>query len=275
MPDNSVPDSRSPVGGPRDAPHDLTGTHALIVGVANRRSIAWAIAQRLAARGVRLALTYADERLGENVRDLAASLDDPVILPCDVTSDEQVGAVYERIREAFGGLDYLVHAVAFAPRDDLAGRFVETSRDGFRVALDVSVYSLVALARGALPLMRVRGGGSILTLTYLGARRVFPNYNVMGVAKAGLEAAVRYLAADLGPDNVRVNALSAGPIRTLAASGISGFSQILEVYRDRSALKRNIDAADVAEAALFLLASPAAITGDCLIVDAGYNIMGM
>ncbi len=275
MPDNPVPDSPSPDSRPQDATFDLTGRRALIVGVANRRSIAWAIAQRLAARGVRLALTYADERLGENVRDLAAPLADPLILPCDVTSDEQIAAVHERIREEFGGLDYLVHAVAFAQRGDLAGRFVDTSRDGFRVALDVSVYSLVALARAALPVMRASGGGSILTLTYLGSRRVFPNYNVMGVAKAGLEAAVRYLAADLGPDNIRVNAISAGPIRTLAASGISGFSEILQVYRDRSALRRNIDAGDVADAALFLLASPAAITGECLIVDAGYNIMGM
>ncbi len=275
MPDHPVPDSPSPDAGPQDATLDLTGRHALVVGVANRRSIAWAIARRLAGRGARLALTYADERLGENVRDLATSLDRPLILPCDVTSDEQIAAVRERIGEAFGGLDYLVHAVAFAHRSDLAGRFVDTSRDGFRVALDVSVYSLVALARAALPVMRARGGGSILTLTYLGSRRVFPNYNVMGVAKAALEAAVRYLAADLGPDNVRVNAISAGPIRTLAASGISGFSEILQVYRDRSALKRNIDAGDVADAALFLLASRAPVTGECLILDAGYNIMGM
>ena len=256
---------------------DLCGRHGLVVGIANRRSIAWAIAQRLAAAGARLALTYADERLGENVRELAgsASLDAPLILPCDVTSDEQVRRVYSAIGDAYGGLDYLVHAVAFAPRQELTGRFVETSRDGFRMALDVSVYSLIALARGAAPLMRARGGGSIVTLTYLGSRRVFPNYNVMGVAKAGLEAAVRYLAADLGPDNIRVNAISAGPIRTLAASGISGFSEILRVYRDRAALKRNLDASEVADAALFLLASAGAITGESLVVDAGYNIMGM
>jgi enoyl-[acyl-carrier protein] reductase I len=256
---------------------DLRGRHGLVVGIANKRSIAWAIAQRLAAGGVRLALTYADERLGENVRELAASasLDNPLILPCDVTSDEQVRGVYRAIGGAYGGLDYLVHAVAFAPRQELTGRFVDTSRDGFRMALDVSVYSLIALARGAVPLMRARGGGSIVTLTYLGSRRVFPNYNVMGVAKAGLEAAVRYLAADLGPDDIRVNAISAGPIRTLAASGISGFSEILQVYRDRAALKRNVDASEVAEAAFFLLASAGAITGQLLVVDAGYNIMGM
>jgi len=256
---------------------DLRGRHGLVVGVANKRSIAWAIAQRLAGDGVRLALTYADERLGENVRELAssASLDDPLFLPCDVTSDEQVNNVYRAIGEAYGGLDYLVHAVAFAPRQELTGRFVDTSRDGFRIALDVSVYSLIALARGAAPLMRARGGGSIVTLTYLGSRRVFPHYNVMGVAKAGLEAAVRYLAADLGPDNIRVNAISAGPIRTLAASGISGFSEILQLYRDRSALKRNVDASEVAEAAFFLLVSAGAVTGESLVVDAGYNIMGM
>ncbi len=256
---------------------NLPCKHGLVVGIANKRSIAWAIAQRLAASGVRLALTYADERLGENVRELAgaASLDNPLILPCDVTSDEQLRAVYGAIGDAYGGLDYLVHAVAFAPRQELTGRFSDTSRDGFRLALDVSVYSLISLARGALPLMRARGGGSIVTLTYLGSRRVFPNYNVMGVAKAGLEAAVRYLAADLGPDNVRVNAISAGPIRTLASSGISGFSEILQVYRDRAALKRNVDVGEVADAAFFLLASATAITGESLVVDAGYNIMGM
>ncbi len=252
----------------------LAGKVGIVFGVANKRSIAWAIAQRLAASGVRLALTYADERLGENVRELAASLDRPLILPCDVTSDRQIDAVYRDVQSTFGGLDYLVHAVAFAPRGELSGRFSDTTREGFRIALDVSVYSLIALARGAAPLMRARGSGSILTLTYLGARRVFPNYNIMGVAKAALEAAVRYLAADLGPDNIRVNAVSAGPIRTLASAGISGFSEILQVYRDRAAMKRNVDAAEVADAALSLLSSPA-ITGETLMVDAGYNIMGM
>ncbi len=275
-----MPDQPASQPAPSDAPTpaarpDLTGRHALIVGVANKRSIAWAIAQRLSARGVKLVLTYADERLGENVRDLAASLDDPLILPCDVTSDEQVRKVYETIGGTFGGVDYLVHAVAFAPRLELAGRFIDTTREGFRVALDVSAYSLIALTRGAVPLMRARGGGSIVTLTYLGSRRVFPNYNVMGVAKAGLEASVRYLAADLGPDNIRVNAISAGPIRTLASSGISGFPEILRVYRDRAAMKRNVNAEEVAEAALFLLSSASAITGECLVVDGGYNIMGM
>ncbi len=275
MPDRPASHSPSTIGPISPSQPDLSGRHALVVGIANRRSIAWAIAQRLGAAGVKLVLTYADERLGENVRDLAASLDDPLILPCDVTSDEQVRRVYEAIASRFGGLDYLVHAVAFAPRQELTGRFVDTSREGFRLALDVSVYSLISLARGAAPLMRARGEGSVVTLTYLGARRVFPNYNVMGVAKAGLEAAVRYLAADLGPQNIRVNAISAGPIRTLAASGISGFPEILQVYRDRGAMKRNVDAGEIADAAFFLLASGSAITGECLTVDAGYRIMGM
>ncbi len=253
----------------------LSGACALVVGVANKRSIAWAIARRLAESGVRLALTYADDRLGENVRELAASVDRPLLLPCDVTRDSQVAAVYERIAGEFGCLDYLVHAVAFAPRTELSGRFVDTTRDGFRIALDVSVYSLIALARGAAPLMRGRGRGSVLTLSYLGARRVLPNYTGMGVAKAGLEATVRYLAADLARDGIRVNAVSAGPIRTLAAAGISGFSDILQIYRDRAALKRNIDASEVADAAFFLLTGATAVTGEILTVDAGYNIMGM
>ncbi|MGE5358613.1 MAG: enoyl-ACP reductase [Bacteroidales bacterium] len=270
MPDEPIPDASADGSAIASGP-----ACALVVGVANRRSIAWAISQRLAASGVRLVLTYADERLGENVRELAATLDRPIVLPCDVTSERQVGDVYAAIGRECGRLDYLVHAVAFAPRTELSGRFVDTTREGFRVALDVSVYSLIALTRGALPLMRQAGGGSVLTLSYLGARRVFPNYNVMGVAKAGLEAAVRYLAADVGRDNVRVNALSAGPIRTLAAAGISGFSEILQVYRDRSALKRNIDASEIAETACYLLTAAPGLTGETVTVDAGYNIMGM
>ncbi|HZB25104.1 MAG TPA: SDR family oxidoreductase, partial [Vicinamibacterales bacterium] len=201
---------------------DLTGKHGLIVGVANKRSIAWAIAQATAAAGARLAVTHQGERLEENVRELAAALTDPLILPLDVTDDGQIARVYEAIDREFGGLDFLVHGAAFAPREELAAPFVQTSREGFRLSLDISAYSLVALARGALPLMERRGGGSILTLTYLGSERVFQNYNVMGVAKAALEASVRYLAADLGPKGIRVNAISAGPIKTLAASGIAG-----------------------------------------------------
>jgi enoyl-[acyl-carrier protein] reductase I len=248
----------------------------LVVGVANKRSIAWAIAKAAAAGGARLALTYQGERLAENVKELATELEDPLVVPCDVTSDEDIAALYERIQTEFGGLDFLVHGAAFAPREELSAPFLQTSRAGFKTALDVSAYSLVALARGAAPLMAPRGGGSIVTLTYLGSERVFPNYNVMGVAKAALEASVRYLAVDLGPQNIRVNAISAGPIKTLAASGISGFSTILQIYRDRAALHRNIEATEVADTARFLI-GPAArgITGDVMMVDAGFHVTGM
>lgn len=255
---------------------DFAGKTGLIVGVANKRSIAWAIAQALAARGARLAVTFQGERLEENVRDLAASLADPLILPLDVTDDAQIVSVFEQVEAAFGGLDFLVHGVGFAPREELAKPFVQTTREGFRIALDISAYSLVALARGAAPLMEKRGGGSILTLTYLGSDRVFPNYNVMGVAKAALESSVRYLAADLGPANIRVNAISAGPIKTLAASGISGFSSILQHYRDRAPLRRTVDTSEVADAAVFLL-GPAGrgVTAEVLMVDGGYHASGM
>ena len=248
----------------------------LVVGVANKRSIAWAIAQAAAAQGARLALTYQGERLEENVRELASGLAEPLVLPLDVTDDAQMARVYEEVDRAFGGLDFLVHGAAFATREDLANPFVQTTRDGFRLALDVSAYSLIALSRGALPLMERRGGGSILTLTYLGSERVFQNYNVMGVAKAALESTVRYLAADLGPKNIRVNAISAGPIKTLAAAGISGFSSILQVYRDRAPLRRTVETSEVAEAAMFLLSNAGrAVTAEVLMVDAGYHATGM
>ncbi len=252
------------------------GKRALILGVANKRSIAWAIAQALAAKGARLAITFQGERLEENVRELSASLTDPLILPLDVTSDAQIASVFDHVDTNFGGLDFLVHGAAFAPREELAAPFVQTTREGFRMSLDISAYSLIALARGAAPLMEKRGGGSIVTLTYLGSERVFPNYNVMGVAKAALESSVRYLAADLGPANIRVNAISAGPIRTLAASGISGFSSILQHYRDRAPLRRTVDTAEVADAAVFLL-GPAgrAVTAEVLMVDGGYHASGM
>jgi enoyl-[acyl-carrier protein] reductase I len=256
---------------------DFAGSHGLIVGVANKRSIAWAIAQAAAAAGARLALTYQDERLRENVEELAATLDPvPLVVPCDVVRDQQVDELFATLDREFGALDFVVHAAAFAPRNELAVPFVETSREGFRIALDVSAYSLISLARGAVPLMERRGGGSILTLTYLGSQRVFPNYNVMGVAKAALESTMRYLAADLGSRAIRVNAISAGPIRTLAASGISGFTDILQVYRERAPLHRNVEAAEVADAALFLL-GPAgrAVTGEILMVDAGFHAMGL
>src|ERR687898_3022669 len=223
---------------------DLSGKQGLIVGVANKRSIAWAIAQATAAAGARLAVTHQGERLEENVRELAAALTDPLILPLDVTDDGQIARVYEAIDREFGGLDFLVHGAAFAPREELAAPFVQTSREGFRLSLDISAYSLVALARGALPLMERRGGGSIGSRAYFWRERGFPNYNVMGVAKAALEATVRYLAADLGPKGIRVNAISAGPIKTLAASGISGFSGILQHYRDRAPLRRTVDTAE-------------------------------
>lgn len=256
--------------------NDLTGKTGLILGVANKRSIAWAIADAASKAGARLAITYQGERLEENVRELAARLTDPLIVPCDVADDGQIATLFETIERDFGGLDFLVHGVAYAGREELMAPFVQTTRGGFRTALDISAYSLIAVARGAMPLMEKRGGGSILTLTYLGSDRVFQNYNVMGVAKAALEASVRYLAADLGPKNIRVNAISAGPIKTLAASGISGFSSILQVYRDRAPLRRTVDTAEVADAAMFLL-GPAgrAVTAEVLMVDAGYHAIGM
>jgi enoyl-[acyl-carrier protein] reductase I len=254
---------------------DLSGKHGLVVGVANKRSIAWAIAQAAAAAGARLTLTYQGERLEENVRELSESLQTPLILPCDVTSDQQIADVVATIDREFSGLDFLVHAAAFAPHAELSRSFVETSREGFRIALDVSAYSLIALTRAAAPLMERRGGGSVVTLTYLGSQRVFTNYNVMGVAKAALEASVRYLASDLGGRNIRVNAVSAGPIKTLAASGISGFSGILQTYRDHAPLRRNVGVGEVADAALFLIGPESrAITGEILFVDGGFHVMG-
>jgi enoyl-[acyl-carrier protein] reductase I len=254
----------------------FAGKHGLVVGVANKRSIAWAIAQATAAGGARLALTY-QGRFEEHVTELSQALGEPpLVLPCDVTSDSDIDAVFSNLDREFGGLDFLVHGAAFAPREELLSPFVNTTREGFRVALDISAYSLIALTRAAAPLMERRGGGSVLTLTYLGSERVFPNYNVMGVAKAALEATVRYLASELGPKNIRVNAVSAGPIKTLAAAGISGFSNILNVYRDRAPLRRNIDAAEVAEAAAFLLSDAGrAVTGEVLMVDSGFHIMGI
>jgi enoyl-[acyl-carrier protein] reductase I len=249
---------------------------ALIYGTANHRSFAWHIAQAFAREGARLVLTFQNERLEKNVRELAESLPGTMILPCDVTEEAQVQAVYDRIGDAYGGLDAIIHAVAFARKEDLDGDFVQTSREGFQLAHDVSAYSLVAVTRPAVPLFEKRGGGSVLTLTYLGAERAVPNYNVMGVAKAALEASVRYLAMDLGPKNIRVNAISAGPVSTLAARGISGFTDILSVVRERAPLRRNIDQSEVADTAAFLASSWArGITGETLHVDAGYHIMGL
>ena len=254
---------------------DLSGKHGLIVGVANRRSISWGIAQAAAAAGARLALTYPSERLEENVRELAATLDNPLVLPCDVANDQQIADLAATVDREFGGLDFVVHGAAFAPREALDQPFVDTSREAFRIALDISAYSLIGLTRACVPLMEKRGGGSVLTLTYLGSQRVFTNYNVMGVAKAALESSVRYLASDLGPKNIRVNAISAGAIKTLAATGISGFSQILQVYRARAPLRRSVDQQEVAAAALFLLSPDSrAITGEVMMVDAGFHVIG-
>jgi enoyl-[acyl-carrier protein] reductase I len=255
---------------------ELQGKHGLIVGVANKRSIAWAIAQAVQASGARVALTYPSARLEENVRELAQRLENPLVLPCDVARDDEVAALTSTLDREFGGLDFLVHGAAFAPATALDNPFVQTTRDDFRIALDVSAYSLIALSRAVLPLMEKRGGGSILTLTYLGSRRVFTGYNVMGVAKAALESTVRYLASALGPQKVRVNAISAGPLKTLASAGISGFSSIMQVYRDRSPLRKNVELGEVADAAMFLL-GPAArgITGEVLMVDSGFSTVGV
>ncbi len=255
---------------------DFTGKVGLIVGVANHRSLAWAIAQATSHAGAKLILTY-QGRFEEHVGELADTLDPrPLVLPCDVQSDDQIAAVFAKIEQEHGGLDFLVHGAAFASREEITGGFLKTSREGFRQALDISAYSLIALTRGAQPLMAKRGGGSVLTLTFLGSDRVFPNYNVMGVAKAALESSVRYLAADLGPENIRVNAISAGPVKTLAAAGIGGFSAILGVVREKAPLRRAIETSEVGDAAAFLLSNAGrGITGEVLMVDAGFHVIGM
>jgi enoyl-[acyl-carrier protein] reductase I len=253
----------------------LNGKTGIVFGVANKRSLAWAIARRAAEVGARLALTYQGERLEENARELAASLKDPLVLPCDVTRDEQIEEVFARVKEGFGSLDFVVHGIAYALREELEGDYVNTSREGYRIAQEVSVYSLTAISRHAAPLMEGRGG-SILTLTYLGGERVIPHYNVMGIAKAALDMSVQYLASDLGPRGIRVNALSAGPVKTLASAGISGFSKILDHMRNHAPLRRNVDQTEVADAALFLLSDLSrGVTGEILHVDSGYHIMGM
>lgn len=255
----------------------LEGKTGIIFGVANKRSIAWAIAQSLAREGMRLAFTYQGDRLKESVTELASTLENTsLILPCDVTSDAEIDAVFRSVDEQFGRLDVLVHSVAFAPREDLENDFVKTSREGFKLAHDISAYSLVALTRAALPLFEKNGGGSVLALTYHGAVKAVEGYNLMGVAKASLEASVRYLAANLGPKNVRVNAVSAGPVNTLAARGIKGFTTMLHHHAEKAPLRRNVELEEVANAALFL-ASPmsSGITGEVLYVDCGYNIVGL
>lgn len=254
----------------------LEGRTALIFGVANHRSIAWAIAQSLSAAGARLALPY-QSRMEKFVRDLAATLpNNPLTMECDVQSDEELDSAFAAVEKGFGGLDILIHCVAFAPPAELEGRFVNTTRDGFKNTLDISAYSLIAMAKRAEPLMVKRGGGSIVCLTYMASERVFPKYNVMAVAKAALECNTRYLAADLGAQNIRVNAISAGPLNTLAARGVPGFTTMRTHQEEHAPLHRNIEQSDVGELALFLCSDASRnITGGVHFVDAGFNVMGI
>ena len=256
---------------------DFSGKLGLIVGVANKRSIAWAIAQALSREGMRLAFTYQGERLKESVEALTTgSMPGALLLPCDVTNDAEIDAVFTRVGEEFGGLDALLHSVAFAPKEDLENEFINTSREGFKLAHDISAFSLVALTKAALPLFEKSGGGSVLALTYYGAQKAVEGYNVMGVAKASLEASVRYLAANLGPRNVRVNALSAGPVNTLAARGIKGFTGMLHHHAERAPMRRNVELEEIGNAGLFLLSPMSSgITGEITFVDCGYNIVGL
>lgn len=251
----------------------LEGRNAAVFGVANKRSIAWAIAQRLSDAGAKLAITYQNERLKEEAHELISALPRAEAFQCDVSSDSEIEKLFSMLRERHGHLDALVHSVAYAPAEDLRGDFLNTTREGFRVAHDISVYSLIALARAAAPLMS--NGGSVITLTYFGAEKVMPSYNVMGVAKAALEASVRYLAYSLGPKKIRVNAISAGPVKTLAARGVAGFSEMHKAQSERAPLKRNIETKEVGDAALFLASDlSTGITGETIYVDCGYNIMG-
>ena len=254
---------------------DLNGRHALVLGVANHRSLAWAIAQQLHGAGASLCLTYAGERLKAGVEELAATIPGTIVLPCDVTDDAQIDTVARTLADGWGSLEMLVHGVAFANKADLEGSFVATSREGFRVALEVSAYSLVNVTNRVLPLLEKRGA-SIVSLSYLAAERAVPSYNVMGSAKAVLEQATRQMAYELGPKNIRVNAVSAGPVNTLAARGIRGFTGMHKDHAERAALKRNITQEEVGKAALFLLTDMASgVTGEVLYVDAGYRIMGV
>lgn len=252
----------------------MDGKKGLIFGVANERSIAWAIAESCSREGAELGFTYLGEALEKRVRPLAESVGSDLILPCNVAEDEQIDQVFKAVEEKWGRLDFLVHAIAFANKDELKGRFVNTSREGFRMALDISAYSLTAMAQRAAPLMTE--GGSIVTLSYLGAERVVPHYNVMGVAKAALEASVRYLAVDLGQQNIRVNAISAGPIKTLAAAGIGDFKYILNWNQQNAPMRRNTTQAEVGDSGLYLLSDLGrGVTGEVHHVDCGYHVVGM
>ena len=245
----------------------------VIFGLANKRSIAWAIAQKLHQAGWQLAICYQNVRLEQEAKDLITDLPGAEGFMCDVAADEQIASLFEKLKDRYGVLHGVVHSVAFAPAEDMKGEFLNTTRDGFRIAHDISVYSLIAVSRAAAPLMTE--GGGIVTLTYYGAEKVVPKYNVMGVAKAALEATVRYLANDLGPKAIRVNAISAGPIKTLAARGVSQLGEMLKAHSERAPLKRNVDPAEVGSTAVFLLSEGGSgITGETLYVDCGYNIMG-
>lgn len=256
---------------------NLQGKCGVILGIANDRSIAWGIAEAAHAAGARLALNYQNERLEKNVTELASRLPGTLAAPCDLTREDEVRDFFAKASSAFDGkLDFLVHAVAFAKKEELAGRFLDTTHEGFNLAMQVSVYTLLTATRHAEPLLNAAGGGSVVTLSYYGAQKVVKNYNIMGVAKAALEASVRYLAADLGPTGVRVNAISAGPIKTLAARGISGFSEILGTVAEKAPLRRNVELADVAGTAVWLASDAGrGVTGEVIYVDCGFNIMGV
>ncbi|MBS1769625.1 MAG: enoyl-ACP reductase [Acidobacteria bacterium] len=246
----------------------------MIFGVANKRSIAWACAAACAEQGARMAFTYQAERLKESVDDLAGTLNDSLVVPCDVSDQAQVDAAFDAVKNKYGKLDFLIHSIAFAPKEALEGEFVTTTRDAFRTALEISAFSLTQLALAASPLMT--DGGSIVTMSYYGAEKVVMNYNVMGVAKAALESSTRYLAADLGKNNIRVNAISAGPINTLSARGVRGMGSLLGYVGERAPLKRNVTAAEVGSTAMFLVSGlSSGITGETIYVDCGYNIMGV
>lgn len=257
--------------------NSLQGKKGVVMGVANKNSIAWAIGQAAHAAGAALVFNFLNARMEPKVKKLTDTLSDTLTLGCDVSDDDQIDKFFAKVGEHFSGkLDFLVHSIAFAEREDLTGRFVDTSRQGFQTALAVSAYSLVATAQRALPLFEAAGGGSIMTMTYFGAEKAVTGYNVMGVAKSALESSVRYLAVDLGPDNIRVNALSAGPVNTLSARGVRGFTSMLHAARDRAPLKRNITTEEIAQTAVFLASDASSgITGETLYVDAGYNIVGM
>jgi enoyl-[acyl-carrier protein] reductase I len=254
----------------------LEGKTGIVFGVANKRSIAWAIAQALSREGMKLAFTYQGERLKESVEALSSTIPDSPLLECDVTRDGDIDAVIHAVDDKWGRLDAVVHSVAFAPKEDLENDFVKTSREGFKTAHDISAYSLVALTRAAVPLFAKNGGGAVVALSYYGAEKAVEGYNVMGVAKASLEASIRYLAANLGPTNIRVNAISAGPVNTLAARGISGFTTMLKHHADRAPMRRNVTLEEIGNAALFLLSPMSSgITGEVMHVDCGYNIVGL